>query len=292
MAPDFLGNSELILSARGNIYHLDLAPEQLATTVIVVGDPGRVKEVSQYFDTITHRAQHREFITHSGTLNGKEISVVSTGIGPDNIDIVLNELDALANIDFTTRRPKENHTKLSIFRLGTCGALQPDIATGSLIVSETGIGMDNLLHFYNYQPTEVEQSLQQAFASHAGLVEKHIFPYVTSASQKLKDLFTDGFIKGITVTCPGFYGPQGRALRLPPAIAGIPEKLSSFRHNGQLITNFEMETSAIYGLGQLLGHDCLSVNTVIANRIAQTFSENAAEDIDLMIQQALTLISR
>lgn len=286
-----IAESELILNARGAVYHLDLTPDELGPLVITVGDPGRVPVVSQHFDRVEHRSAHREFLAHTGRLGGRALTVLSTGIGPDNIDIVLNELDALANIDLGTRRPKPAHTALTIIRLGTCGGLQPDIPTDGLIVSTHGLGLDNLLHFYGWTPAEGDAALLEAFAGHTGTDTRHIVPYLAAGDAGWLQRFRDaGFHSGITVTCPGFYAPQGRRLRLAPALEDLPGRLSSFRHEGQRITNFEMETSAIYGLGGMLGHRCLSVNTVVANRSTGQFSADAPAAIARMITQALEVI--
>lgn len=287
-----IAESELILNDRGAIYHLDLRPEELAPTVITVGDPGRVPEVSKHFDTIEHRSSHREFITHTGTIGKKRFSVLSTGIGPDNIDIALNELDALANIDFNTREINPILQSLQIVRMGTCGGLQPDIPTDGLIASSHGLGLDNLLHYYRLEQNEDENALLQAFAQHTGLQQYNVTPYLAPGDQLLLKTFTDaGYFQGITVTCPGFYAPQGRLLRIPIAFPDLPEMLSSFRHLQLRITNFEMETSAIYGLGKLMGHRCLSINTVVANRTTHTFSKDSKKAIEKMIVQSLDVLA-
>ena len=283
--------SELIINGQCAIYHLALAPHQLAPTVITVGDPGRVARVSQHFSHITHRAAHREFVTHTGICHGLPISVISSGIGPDNIDIVLNELDALANIDFATRLPHARRRSLRIIRLGTCGGLQPDVPVDSLVVSDHGIGLDNLLYYYEHRTTAADGALLEAFAAHTGLAGGPVASYIAPASA-LKDYFTDGYHHGITATCPGFYGPQGRQLGLVPAYPDLPARLSSFRHEGQRITNFEMETSALYGLGQLMGHQCLSVSVIVANRALGTFSANGDAAVDELIARSLEVICR
>lgn len=286
------GASELIINGKGNIYHLDLGPDDIAHTVITVGDPDRVKEVSKYFDNITHRAQYREFITHTGYIGGKRLTVISTGIGPDNIDIVFNELDALANIDFKTRLVKEKKTVLSIYRLGSCGGLQADMPIDCIVVSSHGLGLDNLLHYYRHDNTIAERHLLDAFVHHCGLHEKGIMPYLTKASGHLQQQFGKGFLHGITVTCPGFYGPQGRSVRLPVAFPGLIDAMASFRHGEARVTNFEMETSAIYGLGKLLGHQCLSISSVIANRATKQFSKDHNRAMDNMIRQSLEIIAK
>lgn len=286
-----IAESEMILNSRGAIYHLDLRPEELASTVITVGDPGRVPEVSKHFDHIEYRSAHREFVTHTGTIGSKRLTVLSTGIGPDNIDIALTELDALANIDFNSRTIKDDLTALNIVRMGTCGGLQPDIPTDGLIASSHGLGLDNLLHFYQLETDVKEKDLLQAFESHTGLQNKNIYPYLVPGDQTLLQAFAEaGYFQGITVTCPGFYAPQGRTLRLPIAFPELPDRLSSFRFGELRITNFEMETSAIYGLGKLMGHHCLSINTVVANRTVREFSVDSKKAIENMIIKSLQVL--
>lgn len=280
--------SELIINNRGAIYHLDLRPEELAPTVILVGDPARVKKVSRHFDTIEHQLQHREFITHTGFIGNKRISVLSTGIGPDNIDIALNELDALVNIDFNTREVKEKTSSLNIVRFGTSGSLQKDIPVDSLVASSHGLGLDNLLNYYGYTKTVEENELANAFIGQTGLNNAITIPYISKGSERLLNMFPDEeYFKGITVTCPGFYGPQGRILRLPLAAPGLINKLTDFRYGSHRITNFEMETSAIFGLGKLLGHHCMSINTIVANRVAQEFSKDSETAVENMIKLSL-----
>lgn len=283
-----IAESEMILNGRGAIYHLDLRPGELAPLVITVGDPGRVPEVSKYFDRIEHRSSHREFNTHTGYIGKKRLSVVSTGIGPDNIDITLNELDALVNIDFETRTIKKDLTALTIIRMGTCGGLQPDIPTDGLIASSHGLGLDNLMYYYKFGQTREEDIIINTFIEHADLYKKHIIPYLVQGNGDLLQAFRKaGYFYGITATCPGFYAPQGRMLRVPVNFPYLPEKLSSFRCGDYRITNFEMETSAIYGLGKLMGHHCLSINTVVANRITRQFSKDSKKAIENMIAKSL-----
>jgi len=287
-----IAESEMILNDRGAIYHLNLRPEELASTVITVGDPDRVPEVSKHFDKIEYRSSHREFITHTGTIGNDRISVVSTGIGPDNIDIVMNELDALVNIDFRTRIPRDRLTALRIIRMGTCGGLQPEIPTDGLVASSHGLGIDNLLHYYRFEQSAEEKALLAAFSDHTGLSENNIVPYLAPADDQLLRAFVSaGYFHGITVTCPGFYAPQGRMLRTPIAFPGLPDKMTSFKANGLRITNFEMETSAIYGLGKLLGHRCLSINTVVANRTTHQFSPDNKKAIEKMIVRSLEVLT-
>ncbi len=286
-----IASSELIITPRGNIYHLDLAPEHIAPTVITVGDPDRVKEVSKYFDKITHKAQHREFVTHTGMIGNKPISCVSTGIGPDNIDIVYNELDALVNIDFATRTVKPEHTQLSLIRMGTCGCLQGDVPVESIIVSSHAIGMDNLMHYYRMSNNPDETYIINEFIKHTGLENKSIVPYIAEGAISLRKHFGAGFVHGITVTCPGFYGPQGRVLRAPLAFPHLIDALTTFRYQDIRITNFEMETSAIYGLGKILGHKSLSISTAVANRVSKTFCSDGNAAVDNMIRKSLEVIA-
>lgn len=285
-----IADSELIINNRGAIYHVDLRPEELADTVITVGDPDRVAKISKYFDRIEVQRQHREFVSHTGFVGNKRITVISTGIGPDNIDIVLNELDALKNIDFETRTIKENLTSLNIIRLGTSGALQQHIPVDSLVVGTHGLGLDNLLHYYQLKGNDEEQQILQQFIAHTQL-SGNIQPYVVGCGASIIKHFVDGFHHGITVTCPGFYGPQGRVLRLGLANPLLVERLSSFRLGNHFISNFEMETSAIYGLGKLLGHHCLSINVIVANRVRKEFSKDGNAAVEGLIQKCLGIIS-
>ncbi len=283
--------SELIINPRGAIYHLDLRPEELAHNVITVGDPDRVREVSKHFDHIEVKQQHREFITHTGTIGGKRISVLSSGIGPDNIDIVLNELDALVNIDFETRTVKQELTQLNIIRLGTSGSLQASVPVDSMVAGTHGLGVDNLLNFYKHENNEEERQLIHSFVTQTGLNRSVGDPYITGASPSLLKHFVEGYHHGITVTCPGFYGPQGRVLRLGISNPGFIDSLSHFSFGPHRIVNFEMETSAIYGLGSILGHHCLSLNAIIANRIDKTFSKDPAALIEQLIQRSLQIMA-
>lgn len=286
-----IAESEMILNERGAIYHLDLRPEELASTIITVGDPERVPEVSKYFDKIEHRSSHREFETHTGYIGKKRLSVVSTGIGPDNIDITFNELDALANIDFKTRTVKDDLRALKIIRMGTCGGLQPDIPTDGLIASSHVLGLDNLLHYYKLAQTKEENAIINSFVEHAGFSEKHIIPYFVQGDSSLLQPFKKaGYFHGITATCPGFYAPQGRILRIPINFPDLPGKLSSFRYKDFRIINFEMETSAIYGLGKLMGHHCLSISTVVANRSIHQFSKDGKKAVENMITKSLEVL--
>ncbi|MES2648052.1 MAG: nucleoside phosphorylase [Bacteroidota bacterium] len=286
-----IADSELILNARGALYHVDLLPEELADTIITVGDPDRVAVVSKYFDQVEVQRQHREFVTHTGTIGNKRISVISTGIGPDNIDIVLNELDALVNIDLETRTIKEAHTSLQFIRLGTCGALQADIAVDDCVAGTHAIGLDNLLCYYRLDQTEEELQILQQFITQTQLSTEVVKPYMSAASMGLLKNFVDGFQAGITITCPGFYGPQGRVLRLGLRQPNLIDSLTKFNFGPYRIVNFEMETSAIYGLSRLLGHQCLSLNTVVANRVTKTFSKDGHSAVNKMISKSLEIIS-
>ncbi len=286
-----IGASELIINPRGAVYHLDLRPEELADTIITVGDPDRVAHVSQYFDHIEHRSAHREFITHTGYIGSKRISVMSTGIGPDNIDIALNEVDALVNIDFETRCINDNKKSVSVIRLGTCGSLQGEVGVDQLVAGTHGLGVDNLLHFYQPNNNPEELAILAAFEQHTNIQAHHIKPYISSASAGLLKHFTEGYNHGITVTCPGFYGPQGRILRLPLKMPNLVDQMTSFRFGNHHIANFEMETSAIYGLCNLLGHQCLSINVIVANRVKKEFSKDGAKAVDHMIQKSLGIIA-
>ena len=287
----YIAESELILNERGAIYHLDLVPEELAPVVIIVGDPDRVKEVSKYFDETEYKNQHREFVTHTGRLGNKRISVVSTGIGTDNIDIVMNELDALVNIDFAARAVKKELSALQIIRIGTAGSLQEDIPVDHWVASTHGIGTDNLLHFYRIENNEEENQLIQSFTTYTQLHNHTALPYISSASVGLIKYFVEGFHQGITVTCPGFYGPQGRILRLGLSIPAYINNLPAFRFGTHRICNFEMETAAIYGMGRLLGHHCLSLSAIIANRVSKQFSKEAGHTVERLIQKTLDIIS-
>ena len=282
--------SELILNDRGAIYHLNLRPDELAHNIITVGDPDRVKEVSKHFDKVEVMQQHREFVTHTGWLGSKRISVVSTGIGTDNIDIVFNELDALVNIDLESRTIKEDLTSLNIIRIGTTGSLQANIAVDDLVASTHGLGIDNLMNFYRLEPSEEEKTLLQQFVTHTQLHSNFAQPYISAASVGLLKHFVDGFHQGITVTCPGFYGPQGRVLRLGLKQPDLINALTKFQFGPHHITNFEMETAGIYGLGKLLGHQCLSLSVIVANRITKTFSTNSGAAVENLIKKSLGVI--
>ncbi|MFT4094384.1 MAG: nucleoside phosphorylase [Niabella sp.] len=284
-----IAESELILNHRGAIYHLDLRPEEIAGTIVTVGDPDRVQEFSKYFDTIEIKRQHREFVTHTGIIGGKRLTVLSSGIGPDNIDIVMNELDALANINFETRQIKDHLHTLNIIRVGTSGSLQADIDVDHFVASTHGLGVDNLLNFYRHEANDEESQLLQAFVTHVQMQGYISAPYITGASPTLLKHFTEGFHHGITVTCPGFYGPQGRVLRLGISNPHLIDRLTDFSFGQHRITNFEMETSAIFGLGKLLGHHCLALNAIVANRIKKEFSKDSKAAIENLIKKFLEI---
>lgn len=286
-----IAESELIITPRGAIYHLDVTPDEIATNIITVGDPDRVGEVSKHFDTIEVKRAHREFVTHTGYLGKKRVSVVSTGIGTDNIDIVFNELDALVNIDFASRAVNEKLKQLNIIRIGTSGSLQKDIPVDSFLVSTYGLGIDNLMNFYAMAENKEGQGIIEAFITQTGLLGKVSAPYINACDSGLLKRFDEGFYKGITVTCPGFYGPQGRVLRLGLSNPGFIDKLSEFNHNGLRISNFEMETAGIYGLGNALGHKVISLNAIIANRVTGAFSNKAQATMETLIQKTLDIFS-
>lgn len=285
--------SELILNPDGSIYHLNLKPEQVATTIILVGDQNRVARISSHFDTIEHQVQKREFCTHTGTYKGKRLTVISTGIGPDNIDIVINELDALFNIDLETRQPKKELTSLNFIRFGTSGSLQADIPVDSFVLSSHGLGMDNMLHSYCDIHQVTEKEIEDAFIKHTNWNEHKGRPYIVACGETLKKkLLTSEVFEGITGTAPGFYGPQGRVLRLAVQDSELNDKLHNFKHNNFRMTNLEMETSAIYGLSKLLGHQAVSLNVIIANRANGTFTKDTKQAVEKLIVFGLNQIAK
>jgi len=286
-----IAESEMILNARGAIYHLNLKPDEIGNTVFLVGDPDRVKEVSKHFDKIEYKGEYREFITHTGLVGDKRVSVLSTGIGTDNIDIAINELDALVNIDLNTREIKPVNTSLNFIRIGTSGALQPEIPVDNFIASTHGLGIDNLLNFYRIEQNDEEKQLLHSFVTSTQLHSQIGYPYIAGASASLIKHFVKDFYQGITVTCPGFYGPQGRILRLGVRNPELINRLTQFRFGHHRITNFEMETSAIYGLSKLLGHNCLSLNAVIANRVRKEFSKDGKAAVENLIVKVLEIVS-
>ena len=279
--------SELILNPDGSIYHLNLKPEHIADTVIFVGDQNRVPKVSKHFDNIEFDLQKREFRTITGTYKGKRITVISTGIGPDNIDIVLNEIDALVNIDLENRTIKQERCQLDIIRIGTSGSLQNDIPVDSFVMGKYGLGLDGLLHSYEADHI-FEKEIEDAFIKHTQWNQNKARPYIVKGSDMLaKKLQSEQVFTGFTVTAPGFYGPQGRVLRIPLQDAGLNKKLDSFSFDGIRATNLEMETSAIYGLARLLGHNALSMNAIIANRANGTFSSDPYKTVENLIAYTL-----
>lgn len=282
--------SELILNADGSIYHLNLFPDDIANTIITVGDPERVSLVSRYFDHIELKKSKREFVTHTGTLGGKRITVLSTGIGTDNIDIVLNELDALVNIDLKIRLPKQQLQKLNIIRIGTSGAAQPDIELDSLLVSTAAFGIDTLMHYYKHQLSGQEENLLDAFKS-ALPADSNISPYFASADRSLVEKLGTDLPGGITLTAPGFYAPQGRQIRALSTCPDLMNIILQFNFNDQRITNFEMETAGIYGLAAALGHKAISFNAILANRATQTFSKQPEKTMDHNIRRILGRIA-
>lgn len=283
--------SELILNPDGSIYHLNLLPEDIADTIITVGDPDRVSQVSKYFDSIELIKQKREMITHTGYIGKQRLTVVSTGISTDNIDIVFNELDALANIDFKQRIIKPHLKSLNIIRIGTAGALQANIPLDGFVMSTYGIGLDGLGSFYQMENSLTELDLRQAFLKYFTNDPVTANAYVAKGSNKLLNLFADDCVAGITVTCGGFYGPQGRILRGQPIIKNFIPKLQKFLWQNQTIANFEMETAGIYALGNILCHHCCSLSAIIANRCTQEFSAQPKETVENLIKLTLEKIS-
>jgi len=282
--------SELIINPRGAIYHLDLRPEEIGDTIITVGDPSRVEKVSKYFDNIEHKSIHREFVTHTGRIGNKSISVISTGIGTDNIDIVMNELDALVNINFQERLHNKEKKTLKIIRIGTAGSLQSHVGIDSFVASTHGVGLDNLLHFYRFQNSEEELEIGRSLSEHIHLNPNLSSPYVFRASAFLLARFAEKCHAGLTITCPGFYGPQGRVLSMGLSMPSINDELTSFRLGNHQILNYEMETAGIYGLGAVLGHQCISLSAIVANRITKQFSTDAENTIDRLIRQTIERI--
>lgn len=284
-----ISETDLILNPDGSVYHLNLLPKHVSDIIITVGDPGRVYSVSQYFDEVEFEMNKREFITHVGKYNDKRITVISTGIGPDNVEIVLTELDALVNIDLKTREPKSRRKKLKIIRIGTSGALQEDIPLGSHLVSDYAVGLDNLMSFYDLAMDDVEAGLAHDIHRKTGLP---FMPYVVRGSETLRDQIAgNDMIKGNTVTCPGFYAPQGRELRLPIRFPNLLEDLNYFHKGDFWLTNFEMETSAYYAFGKLMGHEVLSANAIIANRMKTKFSKDPHKIVDGLIKKVLDRVS-
>ena len=280
-----IGESELIINSDGSIFHLHIKPEELADTVILVGDPGRVSMVSSFFETQEFRRESREFVTVTGTYKGKRITVMSTGIGTDNIDIVVNELDALANIDFNTRQVKEQKKSLRLLRIGTSGSIQPDIPVASYVFSHISVGCDGLLNWYADRDEITIGEMENAFMEHTGWSKHLPSPYFVKASDELIDLFKDVTVKGVTISASGFYGPQGRVLRIPLAMPDMLETFETFRYGEHRITNFEMEGSALAGLAKHLGHKAGTVCCIIANR----YHKGASPDYKPYVEGLVTL---
>ena len=287
-----IAESELIINDDGSVFHIHLRPEELADNVILVGDPGRVDMVAEYLEDRECRHSSREFVSVTGRYNGVRLTVLSTGIGTDNIDIVLNELDALANIDFSTREPRTVHRSLNILRIGTSGAIQPDIPIGSFIFSHISVGCDGLLNWYADRDSIAIPDIEAAFKLHVGW-DRHLpDPYFVYAGENMRRRFEDCTIKGMTISAPGFYGPQGRVLRMPLAMPDMVEKFESFRFGDWRITNFEMEGSAIAGIAAHLGHNAGTVCAVIANRHVKSSNPDYKPIVRSLVELSLDRISR
>ena len=280
--------SQLVFNNEGAIYHLNLFPEMLADNIILVGDPDRVAMVSEHFDNIEYKRQNRELVTHTGTYKGKRITALSTGMGTDNIDIVINELDAVANIDFKTRTPKTEHRTLNMVRLGTCGALQPEIGVeDSYVASRYAIGLDGLAYFYKEHNEVINKEMTDAFIRDMKYPTDLPKPYIVESSKELFDRLTAGYHQGITATSPGFYGPQGRSLRLELTYPQINPDIEKFNYNDWKVCNFEMESSALFSLGKMLGHNCLTICVAIANRVTEKFSADYHPYVEKLIENTL-----
>ena len=316
--------SQLVLNAEGAIYHLNLHPDQIADDIILVGDPGRVSEIANFFDKIELRRQNRELftctgyfngkritvlstgmgtdkieierqnrelVTRTGYFNGKRITVLSTGMGTDNLDIVMNELDALANIDLKTRVPKEKHRSLNLIRLGTCGALQPDIEVGNSVATRYAIGLDGLIYFYEKHNEVNEIAMRDAFIEQMDYPKDLPLPYVVEGSKALFDRLAEGYYQGVTATAPGFYGPQGRTLRMHLSYPENNRKIEAFEYQGRRVCNFEMESSALYGLGKMMGHHCLTICVAIANRVTEKFAVDYHPYVKKLVENTLERLS-
>ena len=287
-----IGESELILNADGTIFHLHLKPQDIAHTIILVGDPARVDMVSDFFDTIEVKAANREFVTHTGTYNGKRITVTSTGIGTDNCDIVINELDALVNVDLEKRVVKEKHTKLNFIRIGTSGSLQTDLPVDNYIITRKAIGFDGLLNFYANRDSVCDLEFEAAFTKAMNWNPKLAAPYTVDAADELYFKLNEGIREGITIASPGFYGPQGRIIRLETQDNDLNEKIEKFEWKGGRITNYEMESSAIFGLGKLLGHDSVTLCAIIANRMRKEYSKDYKVVVKSLVKLVLDRITK
>lgn len=284
-------SSELIINDDGSVFHLHIFPEDLADIVIMMGDPGRVSTIAEHFDTIELDKQSREFHTITGTCRGKRVTALSHGIGTDNIDIVMTELDALANIDFKTRLPKAEHRRLTLLRIGTCGAAQPDIPLGSYILSHISIGFDGVLNWYKDGEKIFLMDFEDAFVRHMDWPARFARPYFVRSSEKIIERFRDWTVKGMTVSAPGFYGPQGRSVRLELTVPDLIEKLESFSHEGYRVTNIEMESSALAGMAALLGHDAATVCLAIANRHVKESNPDYKPLMAQMLRRALDTLT-
>ena len=291
MAKRRIEASELIINGDGSVFHLHLRPGQLADTVILVGDPARAGLVASFFAIREFTVYNREFVSITGTYNGKRMTVISTGIGTDNIDIVATELDALVNVDFATRTEKTHKTELTLLRLGTSGALQPDIRLGDFIFSRTSIGFDGLLNFYRGRDSVCDLAMERAFTEHVGWGDLLPRPYFVDADRSLFELFRDSTVEGMTVSAPGFYAPQGRWVRLAPADPDLNGKIESFRYGGRCVTNFEMEGSALAGLARLMGHRAATICTVIAQRVSLDADVDYGPHVERMVKMALDKLS-
>jgi len=284
--------SELILNVDNSVYHLNLLPEDISDTIINVGDPDRVTMVSKFFDKIELKKQKREFVTHTGIYKGKRITVISTGIGTDNIDIVYNELDALVNIDLKNRTIKEKLTSLDLIRIGTSGSLQESIPVDGFVFSKFGLGLDGLLNFYRFTNTDEEKKIIDAFRKHYighGILAQS---YLAKSSGKLESALSEGMFRGITASCSGFYAPQGRVLRYELAFPDVIDRLTGFKSDDNMITNFEMETGAMYGLAKILGHHCCSINAIVANRITKQHTHKGEETMNRLIETVLDRLAK
>lgn len=284
--------SQLVLNSEGAVYHLNLHPDQLADDVLLVGDPGRVELIASFFDKIEVKRQNRELVTRTGYYNGKRITVMSTGMGTDNLDIVMNELDALANIDLKTRMPKEGHRSLNLIRIGTCGALQPEIEVeDSYVATRYAIGLDGLLYFYGKNEEVNNVAMRDAFIKQMDYPKDLPLPYVVECSKDLFDRLAQGYYQGVTATAPGFYGPQGRTLRMDLAYPEHNRKIESFNYQGWRVCNFEMESSALYGLGKMMGHNCLTICVAIANRVTEKFASDYHPYVKKLVINTLERLS-
>ncbi|MHA7102483.1 nucleoside phosphorylase [Roseivirga pacifica] len=280
-------DSELIISPQGRVYHLNLHPDMVAEDIIVVGDPERVPKISTYFDKVEHQVNSRELVTHTGTIGRKRLSVISSGMGTDNVELLMTELDALVNIDFATRTPKRKQQSLRIYRIGTSGCIQPDIPIDAFLVSTAALGLDTLMAFYKWEQSEQAESASLKVQRLLGLPFK---PYLAEGSKELLAKFSEEFYQGVTVTAPGFYAPQGRALRKPIAFPTLPDDIAKVETGYGRFTNFEMETAGYYAMAKILGHQMISLNALIANRPNGSFSANHEATVDRLIRKAITTI--